>query len=209
MEIKMNSIEICKLLIKINALQINTKEPFTFSSGIHAPIYCDNRVLISEPQERVQIIDAFISTITALPTTFDVIAGTATAGIPHAAWIADRFKKPMVYVRSKAKEHGKNNQIEGRIQPGQNALIIEDLVSTGKSALNAATALRNAGAKVTDCCAIFSYDFPQAKEAFEQSHVNLNCLTDFSSLLDQDDLCSPQEREILTAWNAQPTQWLP
>ena len=201
--------QICTLLIKANALQVNMQEPFTFSSGIQSPIYCDNRVLISEPRERNLIIDAFVTTINALPLSFDVIAGTATAGIPHAAWIADRLNKPMVYVRSKPKGHGRNNQVEGRIRAGQNALIIEDLVSTGKSALNAATALRHAGATVTHCCAIFNYDFTHTKHTFEQANVELHCLTDFSCLLSQNELFNPQEREQLTRWNTDPAKWLP
>ena len=145
----MNSTDIFQLLLKIQAIKIDTHNPFIFSSGIRSPIYCDNRILISETRERNLIIDAFIEKIKSIGETFDVIAGTATAGIPHAAWIADRLNKPMIYIRSKAKAHGTKNQIEGRLQPGKKVCLIEDLISTGGSAINAINAIQQANAEVS------------------------------------------------------------
>jgi len=202
--------DIAKLLLNIKAVNLNVKEPFRYTSGILSPIYCDNRLIISYPLQREQVINAFLATIESQQLQFDVVAGTATAGIPHAAWIADRLSKPMVYVRSKAKGHGKQNQIEGKIEPGQTALVIEDLISTGGSAINAATALRENGARVHDCLAIFSYDMKSAIEQFTKEAVNLHTLCNFSTLIDiatESGTINHDERDKALQWSLDPEHW--
>jgi orotate phosphoribosyltransferase len=203
----MNSVDIFKLLIKIQAIRINTDEPFTFSSGLRSPIYCDNRVLISNPIARNQVINAMLEKLSPLSDSIDTIAGTATAGIPHAAWLADRLNKPMLYVRSKPKQHGSGNQIEGTLQPQQRALVIEDLISTGSSALNAVAALRAQGAIVTHCLSIMDYGFTSTKEAFTAAKVNVISLAHFSDLLYHPELLPLEKRPLLESWQQNPSAW--
>ncbi len=201
---------IAKLLLDIKAVTLDLKQPFRYTSGILSPIYCDNRLIISYPKKRQQVIDGFISIIKEHPIECDVIAGTATAGIAHAAWIAQALNKPMVYVRSKAKGHGKHNQIEGYLEPGQKALIIEDLVSTGGSAINAGIALREAGAIVTDCLAIFNYEMHQAMQAFKDVDIRLHTLSDISTLLNiatQEQYITEKEQQRALEWNIDPQHW--
>ena len=140
---------IAEILLNVGAVTLNVAEPFTYSSGMRSPIYCDNRLLISHPQERQEVIQAFLEVLEKEGVDADVIAGTATAGIPHAAWIAQALDKPMIYIRDKAKGHGKGNQIEGLVSEGASAVIIEDLISTGGSSIRAAIAAREAGSGVT------------------------------------------------------------
>ncbi|MBM7552821.1 orotate phosphoribosyltransferase [Thalassobacillus pellis] len=171
-------------LLAIEAVQIRPDDPFTWTSGIKSPIYCDNRLTMSYPDIRGRIRDAFVSHIKELPEKIDIIAGCATAGIPHAAFIAESMGLPMVYVRSSSKKHGKGNQIEGLVKEGDRVVVIEDLISTGKSSINAAKALEGAGAEVVQILAIFSYGLPAAEEAFGAEGFTYNTLTDFSALLD-------------------------
>lgn len=202
--------QIAKLLLEIKAVTLNVQTPFRYTSGILSPIYCDNRLIISYPDKRKIIIDAFIEMINNNKLQFDVVAGTATAGIPHAAWIAERLNKPMVYVRNKSKEHGKQNQIEGLLKPGQKALIIEDLVSTGGSSVAAGVACREAGAVVTDCVAIFTYQMEKARQAFSQAQINLHTLTNFATLIQvatDEGYISQDEKERALEWNKDPAGW--
>jgi orotate phosphoribosyltransferase len=204
------SADIASILLNIKAVILNVQEPFVYTSGMRSPIYCDNRLLISHVTERNIIIDAFIKLIEEKNIQFDVVAGTATAGIPHAAWIADRLQKPMVYVRSSAKAHGKGNQIEGSLQPGQTALVIEDLISTGKSSVAAGLALRDAGAIVHDCLAIFSYQLDTAKKQFFDNTINIHTLSSFTALIDvakNAHILSDDEQREALAWNASPDDW--
>ncbi len=207
----MNTSEsIAKLLLTINAVSINTKQPFRYTSGLLSPIYCDNRLVISYPDERATVIDAFLDSIVEYADGFDVIAGTATAGIPHAAWIAERLHKPMVYVRSSAKAHGKNNQIEGKIEPGKTAIVIEDMISTGGSCVNAALALREEGLNVQECFAIVTYGFDNAQHAFKQNDLNCHTLTDFNALMhaaQELGYVTDKERELAQQWNSAPSEW--
>ena len=203
----MNSTDIFQLLLKIEAIKIDTENPFTFSSGIRSPIYCDNRILISETRERNLIVDAFIEKIKSTGETFDVIAGTATAGIPHAAWIADRLNKPMIYIRSKAKAHGTKSQIEGRLQPGKKVCLIEDLISTGGSAINAINAIQQANAEVKHCFAIFNYDLLQAQNAFNEIGVEVHCLSHFEDCLNHQALFDLQQKDTLNEWRRDPQGW--
>ena len=145
---------VAKLLLKLKAVTLNPNKPFRYASGIISPVYTDCRVLIGYPNERNQIRDLYIEAIENSGIEFDVIAGTATAGIPHAAWIADKLNLPMIYVRGKAKDHGKENLVEGIIKKGQKAIVIEDLVSTGESSINSVNAIRAVGAEVTNVFSI-------------------------------------------------------
>ncbi|WP_423063497.1 orotate phosphoribosyltransferase [Candidiatus Paracoxiella cheracis] len=202
--------EIAKLLLEIKAVTLNPSQPYRYTSGILSPIYCDNRLIISYPEKRKIVIDAFLKLIEDNHLSFDVVAGTATAGIPHAAWIADRLNKPMVYVRDKGKAHGKQNQIEGKIEAGQTALVIEDLISTGGSSVKAGIALREAGALVNDCVAIFTYQLKKAHDAFADADIHLKTLSDFSTLIDvaaKEGYISDKEKSQVLAWNKDPVKW--
>ena len=204
------STEIAKLLLDIKAVTLNVQQPYHYTSGILSPIYCDNRLVISYPEKRHQIIDAFLQRIHQNQLSVDVIAGTATAGIPHAAWIADRLNKPMVYVRSRSKAHGKQNKIEGKLEKGQRALVIEDLISTGTSAVSAGLALRTAGAVVTDCIAIFSYQMTAAEQQFSNAGIRPLTLSNFSTLIEvaaQEGYINPEEKKSALTWNKDPEHW--
>lgn len=202
--------DIARILLDIRAVSLSPQKPYRYTSGILSPIYCDNRLIISYPQARDTIITAFLQVIESQALAFDVVAGTATAGIPHAAFIADRLQKPMVYVRASSKAHGKQNQIEGKIESGQRVLVIEDLVSTGKSALEACEALRNAGAVVTDCLAIFTYQFKDTDQQFQQHTLKLHTLTHFHALIElalMQQLITEKEYHLVKQWNHDPQAW--
>lgn len=174
---------ISKMLLSVGAVVIRPNDLFTWASGIQSPIYCDNRLLLSHPLEREKIVKGFLSTIRKQNLEADLVAGTATAGIPWAAMIAQKLKKPMAYIRSSAKDHGKHNQIEGKIQSGQRVLVIEDLISTGGSSLGAVEAVRAAGGQVTACLALFTYGLSKASGAFEGAQCPLFALTNIQTLL--------------------------
>ncbi len=200
--------EIARTLLQANAVSIRVDEPYTFSSGIKSPIYCDNRILISNPEKREAIIGGYLEALQGL--SFDVIAGVSSAGVPWAAFLADRLNKPMVYVRKKAKEHGKVNQIEGTIKPGQQVVVIEDLVSSGGSSLNAVIAVREAGGIVDHCVAIVTYEMETAKSAFSEGACILKTLTDFSTLMnvaEEDHSISSEEKVLALEWNKNPQEW--
>ncbi|MEI5992624.1 orotate phosphoribosyltransferase [Enterococcus sp. 4G2_DIV0659] len=175
---------IAKDLLEIEAVFLSPNDPFTWASGIKSPIYCDNRITMSYPKVRKEIAKGLAEKIKEAYPDVEVIAGTATAGIPHAAWVADLLDLPMVYIRSKAKEHGKGNQIEGRIAKGQKMVVIEDLISTGGSVLEASDAAKREGADVLGVAAIFTYELPKGKEAFEANKMDLITLTNYSTLID-------------------------
>ena len=176
--------EIAEILLNVGAVELNPNEPFIWASGIESPIYCDNRLTMSDPVGRKQIAEGLANLIrTNYPET-TVIAGTATAGIPHAAWVADILGLPMVYVRSSAKGHGRSRQIEGKINQGDKAIIVEDLVSTGGSSLNAAAALRSEEIDVTGIVSIFTYELKKADTAFEAENLTYASLTNFGALIE-------------------------
>lgn len=177
--------QIAQQLLSIGAVELRPNDPFTWASGVKSPIYCDNRLTMSYPAVRKAIADALAETIRFEYPDAQVIAGTATAGIPHAAWVAERLDLPMVYVRSKPKGHGQSNLIEGKIQPGQKAVVIEDLISKGGSVLQAAQALQDAGFEVTGIAAIFTYGLPQAEQAIQEAGFTFHTLTDFPALVEQ------------------------
>ncbi|BAQ10457.1 orotate phosphoribosyltransferase [Bacillus sp. OxB-1] len=174
--------DIAKILLNVGAVALSPQDPFTWASGIKSPIYCDNRLTMSDPVGRKQIAEGLANLVRENYPETTVIAGTATAGIPHAAWVADILGLPMVYIRSKAKGHGRSRQIEGKIADTDKAVIIEDLISTGGSSLNAAEALRSEGVEVTGIVSIFTYELQKADEAFASAGLTYNSLTDFGAL---------------------------
>jgi orotate phosphoribosyltransferase len=202
--------DIAKLLLKIKAVTLNMFPPYRYTSGIFSPIYCDNRLIISYPDKRKIVVQAFLDIIESEHIKFDVVAGTATAGIPHAAWIADRLNKPMLYVRNRAKDHGKNNQIEGKLEPGQIALVIEDLISTGGSSVKAGLALREAGAVVNNCIAIFNYEMQAADMQFSEANIKLDTLSNFSILINvavKEGYIKEQDKSTILDWSKNPEGW--
>jgi len=175
--------QVAQILLKVNAVKLNVKEPFTYASGLVSPIYCDNRLLISYVEERNVIIDGFIKLIEEKGIKPDYLAGTATAGIPWAAFVAERMGLPMVYVRNKPKGHGAGKQIEGYLPEGKSVLIIEDLISTGGSSLNTVNAIRNEGKCIVhDVFAIFTYGMQKAEDAFREASVAASTLSNIEVL---------------------------
>jgi orotate phosphoribosyltransferase len=192
-------------LLRIEAVALRPHQPFTWTSGIKSPIYCDNRLTMSYPDIRDQIADGFAQLIRAHHPEAEVVAGTATAGIPHAAWVAQKLGLPMIYVRDKAKGHGKENLIEGVVKPGQKVVVIEDLISTGGSSLKAALAVNDAGAQALGVLAIFSYKLDKAANAFAAAGMPLHTLSDYPTLLDvavEQGAVRSEDLELLRAWRA-------
>lgn len=202
--------EIAAHLLDIGAVFLQPNEPFTWSSGLKSPIYCDNRMTLSFPQVRREIAKGLSELIKIHYPEVEVIAGTATAGIPHAAWVSDVLNIPMCYVRSKAKAHGKGNQIEGKVVKGQKVVVIEDLISTGGSAITAAEALREAGCEVLGIVAIFSYQLPAATASLEAANISAQTLTDFPTLINvalEKNVVSENDIESLKSWRENPVDW--
>ncbi|WP_416151014.1 orotate phosphoribosyltransferase [Salipaludibacillus sp. HK11] len=203
--------QVADLLLSIKAVTLRPDNPFTWSSGIKSPIYCDNRLIMSFPEQRRRVIDYFVSYIQEHFPDVEVLAGTATAGIPHAAWIADRMDLPMIYVRSSSKGHGKQNKIEGMLETGKKVLVIEDLISTGGSSIEAAKAVEASGGKVIGVCSIFTYELPSAKEAEHSVGYPLKSLTTYSILLNMaadQGIINESDVEILQDWSKDPEGWL-
>ena len=175
--------EIARDLLKIKAVNLKPEEPFTWASGNKSPIYTDNRVTLAYPETRTLIEDGFVEKIRAEFPDVEVIAGTATAGIPHGAIIADKMNLPFAYIRSKPKDHGAGNQIEGRVAPGQKMVVIEDLISTGGSVLDAIAAAKREGADVIGAAAIFTYELPKADRNFNDAGVKLVTLSNYTELI--------------------------
>lgn len=208
---KEQSNQIAKDLLDIEAIFLRPNEPFTWASGIKSPIYCDNRITMSYPHVRRAIAKGLAAVIKTTYPEAEVIAGTATAGIPHAAWVAELLDLPMVYIRSKAKEHGKGNQIEGRIQPNQKMVVIEDLLSTGGSVLEACEAAKREGADVLGVAAIFTYELPQVQENFNQAGLSYVTLTNYTALIESAlETGAIQESDValLQEWRKDPAAWL-
>ncbi|MTD38979.1 orotate phosphoribosyltransferase [Erwinia sp. CPCC 100877] len=202
---------IAKDLLDIEAVFLSPNEPFTWASGIKSPIYCDNRITMSYPKVRKEIAQGLAAKIKETYPDVEVIAGTATAGIPHAAWVADILDLPMVYIRSKAKDHGKGNQIEGRINEGQKMVIIEDLISTGGSVLEAQTAAEREGAEVLGVAAIFTYELPKGKQNFADQNAKLVTLTNYSTLIEaalESNYIEANDVALLQDWKKDPENWL-
>lgn len=196
-------------LLRIGAITLRPDKPFTWASGRLSPIYTDNRLTLSHPDVRSRLVDGFVR-LARRAGGADAISGTATAGIPHATLLADRLELPLSYVRSSAKGHGKGNQIEGRVAPGDRVLVVEDLISTGGSVIAAVEALREAGALVQTVLAVFTYGLEVAADAVSDAGFTLRTLTDFPALLavarDQSRLDSAA-LETLEAWRQDPEGW--
>jgi orotate phosphoribosyltransferase len=202
--------EVAESLLQIKAVVLNPSQPFTWASGIKSPIYCDNRKTLSFPKVRTFIKTSFADILTDEFKHADVIAGVATAGIPHGVLIADILNLPFVYVRDKPKGHGLENRIEGKLEKGQKVFVIEDLISTGGSSLKAVEALREAGAEVLGLGAIFTYGFEKSVKAFEEANCKFFTLSNYEILLDkaiEDNYVKPEEREELIKWYKDPENW--
>lgn len=176
--------QIAHAMLQVGAVELNPTDLFTWASGIKSPIYCDTRLTISDPAIRKQLANGLAQNIKEFFPETEVVAGTATAGIPHAAWVSDILELPMVYVRSKAKEHGRGNQIEGKYAAGQKVVVVEDIVSTGGSSITAVEALRAAGCEVVGVVCVYTYNLPKAEEAFEAAGVKYVSLTNFDYLVE-------------------------
>ena len=202
--------KIAQDLLDIKAVFLSPNDPFTWASGIKSPIYCDNRMTMSYPNVRKEIANGLAKKIKEVYPEVEVIAGTATAGIPHAAWVAEILDLPMVYIRSKAKDHGKGNQIEGRISEGQKMVVIEDLISTGGSVLEACEAAKREGADVIGVAAIFTYELPKGVANFEKANTKLVTLSNYTSLIDvalASKYIEETDVELLKAWKKDPENW--
>lgn len=202
--------EVAARLLQINAIKLQPNDPFTWASGLQSPIYCDNRISLSFPEVRSFVKNRLAEAARSEFGEFEVVAGVATAGIPQGALVADLLEKPFIYVRSSAKEHGRQNLIEGELQPGQRVLVIEDLISTGGSSLKAVDSLREGGAEVVGLLAIFTYGFEKADRAFREKKVPWHALSNYDALIelalktgfiDENDLLN------LKKWREAPDQW--
>ncbi|HXR85178.1 MAG TPA: orotate phosphoribosyltransferase [Hanamia sp.] len=203
---------IAEKLLQINAIKLNIEHPFTWASGWKSPIYCDNRKILSFPFVRDFIKSGMCNIIFQTFDHADMIAGVATAGIPWGAMAADQLKLPYIYVRPKPKEHGLGNQIEGFYEPGKRVVVVEDLVSTGKSSLQVVDVLKNAGLQVDGMVSIFNYGFPEAKNAFEKYQIPLKSLTDYDSLIAlaiEQNKISEEDQNALLNWRQDPANWKP
>jgi len=199
--------QIAAMLLRIGAVSLRPRQPFTWTSGLKSPIYCDNRLTISYPDIRGAIAEGFARIISEQYPDTEVIAGIATGGIPHGAFVAEKLKLPMIYVRDKAKGHGKENVIEGVLTEGRKVVLIEDLISTGGSSLKAALAVRAAGGIPLAVLAIFTYEFDQAAEAFAAERISLKTLTNYTTLLDvavKQGNIRPEDLELLHTWRKNP-----
>jgi orotate phosphoribosyltransferase len=202
--------KVAEMLLKIEAIKLNTERPFTWSSGWKSPIYCDNRLSLSYPEVRSAIRDGLIGAIRENFFTAESIAGVATAGIAQGAIVADAMNLPFLYVRPKPKDHGMENLIEGKITKGQQVVVIEDLVSTGGSSLKTVAALRDAGFKVLGMVSIFNYGFDIATRNFYEADVSLISLSDYSHLLTQalsEKYITEAQVTSLKAWRVDPSNW--
>ncbi|MBC2359571.1 orotate phosphoribosyltransferase [Listeria welshimeri] len=202
--------QVAEQLLEIKAVFLKPNDPFTWASGIKSPIYCDNRLTLGFPKVRQFIAESLAEKIKETFGEVDVVAGTATAGIPHAAWVSDLLDLPMVYVRSKAKEHGKGNQIEGLIAKGQKVVVIEDLISTGRSSLKAVEALEEAGAEVLGIAAIFTYGLDKGKKLLAESNTKLITLTNYDELIEvalNKDYVTAEDMATLKEWKKSPENW--
>jgi orotate phosphoribosyltransferase len=203
--------KIAKALLEIEAVSLSPNEPFTWSSGLKSPIYCDNRLTLSYPAVRKKIAKGLVALISEHFPNAQIIAGTATAGIPHAAWVCDLLNLPMCYVRSKAKDHGKGNQIEGKVGKGEKVVIVEDLISTGGSVITAAQALRRSGCEVLGVVSIFTYDLEKGKEQLEIAKIESHSLSDYSTLIQvaaDEEFITVSELEKLKKWRENPNDWI-
>ena len=199
-----------EVLLQINAIKLKPNNPFTWASGWKSPIYCDNRIILSFPPIRNYIRETMGKYIEKQYGKPDVIAGVATGAIGIGMLVAEYLGLPFIYVRPDAKGHGRKNQIEGFVESGQNVVVVEDLISTGKSSLNAVRALKEAGINVKGMVAIFTYGFDIATKNFEKENIYLNTLSNYENLLEQaleTNYISEKELKTLSEWNTNPSEW--
>lgn len=202
--------KLAKALMDIKAVLLRPQEPFTWASGWHSPIYCDNRRILSHPELRAQVAQWLADKAMELYPEAEVVAGVATGAIAHGVLAADRMQKPFVYVRPKPKDHGTGSQIEGELAPGKKVVVIEDLISTGMSSLAAVKALRDAGAEVLGMVAIFTYGFDLPAQRFEEDKVRLDTLSNYSALVDvasETGYISSAAKTLLHEWRENPSEW--
>lgn len=202
--------EIAQTLLQINAIKLSPATPFTWASGWRSPIYCDNRKILSYPAARRQVYEAFAKVIAEKYPQAEVLAGVATGAIAWGAGAAEIMGKPFIYVRSAPKSHGMTNQVEGYYEPGQKVVVVEDLVSTGGSSLNAVEALTSAGVEVLGMVAIFTYGFPTASENFATAGVELTTLSNYGALIEtaiEQNYVQESELETLKQWRESPSTW--
>ncbi|WP_276485937.1 orotate phosphoribosyltransferase [Paraflavitalea pollutisoli] len=205
-----NEKAVAEKLLQINAIKLNPGEPFTWASGWKSPIYCDNRKVLSFPYIRDFVKSEMCNVIFEQFPEAELLAGVATAGIPWGAMAADQLKLPYIYVRPKPKEHGLGNQIEGSYSAGQKVVVVEDLISTGKSSLQVVDVLKAAGVEVIGMVSIFTYGFPVAKDAFEKAGITYKSLTNYPVLIDlaiEKGLVSADQQEVLLKWSQDPGNW--
>lgn len=203
-------LSIAEKLLQINAVKLNPQNPFTWASGWKSPIYCDNRKILSYPHVRDYIKSEMTNAIFTEFPDADVIAGVATAGIPWGVLVADLLSLPFVYVRSKPKEHGMGNQIEGVLNAGQKVVVIEDLISTGKSSLEAVKAIQEAQGEVVGLCSVFTYEFSISQQIFAAENIKTISLSNYSSLIDialEKKIISEGEVTLLKLWRENPSEW--
>jgi orotate phosphoribosyltransferase len=197
-------------LLQADAVRLRPREPFTWASGWKSPIYCDNRKILSKPFLRDFIKSELCNVVFEKFPGAELVAGVATAGIAWGAMVADQLKLPFIYVRPKPKEHGLGNQIEGEFTSGQKAVVIEDLISTGKSSLQVVDVLKQNGVEIVGMVSIFNYQFDVANEAFERAKVSYYSLTNYPSLLtlaEQKGIIRAEDEEILLKWRSDPANW--
>jgi len=202
--------DVANLLLEIKAVTLSPEKPYRFVSIPFSPIYCDNRLIMSYPEKRKKIIDYFVDVIRERGIDFDVVAGIASSGIPHAAWLAERLGKPMIYIRKGSKDHGKGNVIEGKLEKGQKVIIIEDLISTGGSSINGVESVRDRGGIVEKCLAIFTYEMEKAKDNFSDAGCELISLSNFSTLIDvasNNNYIKTEDKDKVLEWNKDPQNW--
>ena len=203
-------LSIAEKLLQINAVKLNPQNPFTWASGWKSPIYCDNRKILSYAHVRDYIKSEMTNAVFTEFPDAEVIAGVATAGIPWGALVADLLSLPFIYVRSKPKEHGMGNQIEGVLHAGQKVVVIEDLISTGKSSLEAVKAIQEAQGEVVGLCSVFTYEFPIAQQIFSAENIKTLSLSNYSSLIDialEKKIISDDEVTLLKSWRENPSVW--
>lgn len=207
---KMNKLDIAKLLIQSECVALRPKDPFTYASGLKGPIYCDNRLLLGYPDQREKIAQAFSYLIEQEIGNFDRVAGLATAGIPHAAWVCSILNLPMIYIRSKPKGHGKGNQVEGPFVEGDRVILIEDLVNQAKSLEEAVIGAREEGLIVSKCYSIVDYEMEKAQERMKNLEIDLISLTDFSHIVMaafELGFINSEEQAMLEKWQKNPEAW--
>jgi orotate phosphoribosyltransferase len=205
-----DALQTARKLLQVQAVKLNPQHPFTWASGWKSPIYCDNRKVLSYPYVRDYIKSELCNVVFERYPAAEAVAGVATAGIAWGAMVADQLKLPFLYVRPKPKEHGLGNQIEGNVEKGQQVVVIEDLISTGKSSLQVVNVLQHAGVTVLGMVSIFSYGFPDAEKAFEQASIPFSSLTTYTSLVQvakETGTITEGVEEVLLKWQEDPANW--